>query len=156
MLHDIDLTWCYWYCVAARRKANGLGECFYVQELDRLRDKKERYTSNQEFLSRCLENDIVPIGLQLELEPTIGNHNDEFLNKWHTKLKEFSMNLMKDVIEFCIDTDTETSNEINKIALKLKERTEIQQFKKIEETIVNNNEIRRHNFKQKKTEILRT
>ena len=45
------------------------------------------------------------------------------------------MDLMKDVIEFCIDTDTETSNEINKIALKLKEGTEIQQFKKIGETI---------------------
>ena len=93
---------------------------YLATKLDRLHDKKERYISHQEFLNRCLENDIVPIGLQLELEPTIGNHNDEFLNKWHTKLKEFSMKLMKDVIEFCIDTDTETSNEINKIALKLK------------------------------------
>ena len=43
----------------------------------------------------------------------------------------------RNVIEFCIDTDTETSNEINKIALTLKEGTEIQRFKKSEATIVN-------------------
>ena len=40
---------------------------YLATKLDLLHDKKERYTSHQEFLNRCLENDIVPIGLQLEL-----------------------------------------------------------------------------------------
>lgn len=39
---------------------------------------------------KCLEAKIVPKGFVLELEPIIGNHNQEFLDNWYDKLKSFS------------------------------------------------------------------
>ena len=43
------------------------------------------------------------------LEPTIGNHDQNFLDNWYSKLKPFSLSLMKDVVQFCgktIDANT--------------------------------------------------
>ena len=102
-------------------------------------------------MSRCLENDVVPNGLQLQLEPTIGNFDDEFLNKWHTKLKEYSKDFMKDVIEFCERTQIETDNHINKVTKELKDNIGEQQFTPIEKQIAENNESRKRTLKQKKT-----
>ena len=50
---------------------------YLVSKLDRLHDKKERYQSHRQFLQKCLDNDIIPNGLRLDLEPTIGNHDGE-------------------------------------------------------------------------------
>ena len=42
-------------------------------KLNRLKDKAVRYKSHKDFLSRCIAEELVPKGLKLELEPTIGN-----------------------------------------------------------------------------------
>ena len=74
---------------------------YLVSKLDRLHDKKERYQSHQFFLQKCIEENIIPKGLLLELEPSIGNHDEDFLKNWYSKLEEYSKNFMKDVITFC-------------------------------------------------------
>ena len=37
-------------------------------------------------------------GLKLELEPTTGNHNQEFLDMWYSNPQEFSLILMKEIV----------------------------------------------------------
>ena len=49
-------------------------------KLNRLKDKAVRYKSHKDFLSRCIVEEPVPKGLKLELEPTIGNHGQEFVD----------------------------------------------------------------------------
>ena len=46
-----------------------------AMKLNRLKDKNARYQSHREFLSQCIESKLIPKGLKLELEPTIGNHD---------------------------------------------------------------------------------
>ena len=44
-------------------------------KLNRLKDKQVRFESHKEFLSRCITDGLVPKGLELMLQPTIGNHD---------------------------------------------------------------------------------
>ena len=69
--------------------------------LDKLNDKKCRYVSHESFLKKCLDNNLIPNGLKVYVEPSIGNRCDEFLEKWHNRMEEFSKVLTTDVIEFC-------------------------------------------------------
>ena len=48
-------------------------------KLDSLRDKAGRYESNKLFLEKCITKNVIPNGLKLELEPTIGNYDEEFI-----------------------------------------------------------------------------
>ena len=45
-----------------------------------------------------------PKGLEFELEPTISNRNQEFLDMWYSNLQEFSVILMKGIVRFCDKT----------------------------------------------------
>ena len=76
-----------------------------------------------EFLSRCITNGFVPKGLELMLEPTIGNHNQHFLDNWYSKLKQFSLSLMKDIVQFCDKTINATTTEISTTETALKSNT---------------------------------
>ena len=38
------------------------------------------------------------------LETTIGNHDQNFLDKWYLKLKQFSLSLMEDIVQVCDKT----------------------------------------------------
>ena len=60
-------------------------------KLDRLKDKLTKYESHKDFLTRCIAEKLIPKGLKLELEPTIGNFDQEFVDKWYSKLKGFSL-----------------------------------------------------------------
>ena len=51
--------------------------------LDRLYDKQARFESHKQFLQRCLQAAVTPRGLRIELEPSIGNHDETFLAKWN-------------------------------------------------------------------------
>ena len=60
---------------------------------------------------------LVPKGLKLKLEPTIGNYNQEFVDTWYSKLKTFSLTLMKDIIAHCDKTivKTEEKSKVQKL-----------------------------------------
>ena len=77
-------------------------------KLDRLNDKGVRYKSHKDFFSRCIAEERVPKGLKLELEPTIRNYDQEFVDTWYSKLKTFSLTLMKDIVAHCDKTIVKT------------------------------------------------
>ena len=70
-------------------------------KLGRLLDKQARYESHISFLKRCITDKVIPNGLNRQLEPTIGNHDQEFLDNWYQKLNKFSFELMGDIVKFC-------------------------------------------------------
>ena len=53
------------------------------------------------FLLQGIIEKLIYKELELMLEPTIGNQNQEFLDNWHSKLKQFSLSLMEDILQFC-------------------------------------------------------
>lgn len=80
-----------------------------VLTLDRLKDNSIRYESHKVFLNRLAEK-LVPKGSRLELKPTIGNYDQEFVDTWYSKLKSFSLTVMKDVTSYCDKTIAETKH----------------------------------------------
>ena len=62
-------------------------------KLNRLKNKQARFVSHKEFLTCCVSEELVPKGLEVTLEPTIGNHDQEFLDNWYSKQKQFSLSL---------------------------------------------------------------
>ena len=82
-------------------------------KLNRLKEKSARYTSHKDFLSQCINNKLVPKGLELKLEPTIGNCDQSFNDNWYSKPTDFSLDLMKDVVSFCDKTIKETNIKID-------------------------------------------
>ena len=84
-----------------------------AMKLNRLKDKNARYQSQREFLSQCIESKLIPKSLKLELEPTIGNHDQEFVDTWYSNLQEFSLTLMKGIGKFCDKKISETTAHIN-------------------------------------------
>ena len=123
---------------------------FLATKLDRLHDKNERYKSHKDFLVKCLEGNVIPKGLRLDLEPSIGNHDEEFLNKWYGKLEEFSKSFMNDVISFCDKTLTETEAKITDTDKQLLSNIQNNEYVAIKDTINTNNEMRNQTFKQRK------
>lgn len=69
---------------------------------------------------KCLEAKIVPKGFVLELEPIIGNHNQEFLDNWYDKLKSFSFSMMETIFQFCDKAIAENKIEISNCGQILK------------------------------------
>ena len=92
-------------------------------------DKVGRFESHAQVLRKCLEHKIVPKGLQVYVEPSIGNRDDEFLNKWHSRLEEFGRLLTTDVIEFSEKTIRVTKEEIKNTEIALKSQTDANQYK---------------------------
>ena len=66
-----------------------------------MKDKQARFVSHKEFLTRCVAEELVLKGLEVALEPTIGNHDQKFLDNWYSKQKQFLLSLMKDIVQFC-------------------------------------------------------
>ena len=80
-----------------------------------MKDEQARFVSHKEFLTCCDAEELVPKGLEVTLEPTIGNHDQEFLDNWYSIQKPFSLSLTKDIVQFCDKT-------INKAAQDIKNR----------------------------------
>ena len=70
-----------------------------------LKEKVTRYESHKDFLTRCIVEELIPKVLKLEFEPTIGNFDQEFIDKWYSKLKGFVLILIiKDIKTYCEKT----------------------------------------------------
>ena len=65
------------------------------------------------FLRDCLEIKHILNRLVIDLEPSIGNHDEDFHSRWYPRLEEFSLTLMKDISEFCEKTENETATKIS-------------------------------------------
>ena len=55
------------------------------------------YESHKNFLTSCIAKKLIRKGFKLELDSTIGNFDEEFVDEWYSKLKVFSRILMKNI-----------------------------------------------------------
>ena len=87
--------------------------------------------SFKDFQSQCTETGSIPEGLKFELEPTNGNQKQQFLDNCYTKLKDFFITLMKDIVKFCDDAIQEIDALINSTEVSLKQSMEKEEFRNI-------------------------
>ena len=87
---------------------------YLAMKLNSLKDKQARFVSHKEFLTCCLAEELVLEELKATLEPTIGNHDQEFLDNWYSKQKQFSLLVMEDILQFCEKTINKTVPDIKK------------------------------------------
>ena len=55
-------------------------------KLNRFKDQSSRYVF-KEFLTYSIVNKLTPRGLDLSFEPTIGNYDQQSVDKWYSNLK---------------------------------------------------------------------
>ena len=60
-------------------KCPRLSHMWEAVKLDRLGDKIDRYHSHDEFLRKCVTSKVTPISYQINLEPSVGNHDEAFI-----------------------------------------------------------------------------
>ena len=65
-------------------------------KLDRLKEKSARCTLHKDFLFQCINSKLVPKGLEVTLEPTLGNYDQGFIDNWCSKLKYFCDKTIKE------------------------------------------------------------
>ena len=101
-------------------------------------------------MNRCLAEKLVPKGLRLELEHTIRNFDQEFVDTWHAKLKSFSITLMKDIASYCDHTIAQTKQNMRETETDLKSVTAKEEYFQIQETIKINETKTKHLLQQRK------
>ena len=74
----------------------------------------------------------------MELESTIGNYYQVFVETWYAKLKSFSLTFMKDIASYCDKTIAQTKQNIRETETDLKSVTAKEEHFQIEETIKTN------------------
>ena len=119
--------------------------------LDRIENKMIRFLSHKEFLDKCFRDKLTPNGLKINLEPTIGNQNEEFVNPCYKILDDCAKQLMKMTIKFCVTTIKDTENEIKEIDLKLHSNLHSTEYSNIKEQVSQNQELTIQQLRRKKT-----
>ena len=123
-----------------------------MQSDKNLKIKNVRYQSHREIYHNT-SNQKLHLGLKVELEPTIGNLNQECLKMCYSSLQEFSLTLLKVIVKFCEKTIGENARHINSPDATLKQNMEKEEFRNIKETISKNEEKIKRVFKQRKIEV---
>ena len=120
--------------------------------LNRLNEKSARYECHKDFISYCIKNCLIPKGLKLEVEPTIGNFGQEFTDNWFQKLNDYSFDWMKDMMKFCDKTMAQTKPAIHNIEAKLTASME-REFSEVDKTSKKNKEATKCLLQQRKFKI---
>ena len=111
--------------------------------LDRMRNKEERYTSHIAFLEDCIKIKRIPKGLVIDLEPSIGNNDEEFCARWYQRLEDFSTTLMKDIVEYSKRIEKETSEKIASEQETLKRMMKPEDYKEVSQVLDQNSSERK-------------
>lgn len=119
-------------------------------KLDKLNDKKARFESHEAYLTKSLTNNLIPNGLKVYVEPSIGNRDEEFLTQWYGRLDEFSRTLTRDVVGFCEQELSKTKEGIEATSKQLQDLLTENEYTKINEAIVVNQSIREKELSQRK------
>ena len=77
-------------------------------------------------------------------------YDQEFVDTWYSKLKTFSLTLMKDIVAHCDKTIVKTEDNIKDTETHLKNITEREEYQSIEKTIKNNEANTKHLLQQRK------
>ena len=115
-----------------------------------MHDRNTRFESHSDFLWQYIGEKLIPKRLELMLQPTIGNHNQEFLDNWYSKLKQFSLSLMEDILQFCNKTINITTQEIMATESSLKTSTNNNPFQGTKAEIMKNEESSKKILRQRK------
>ena len=99
-----------------------------------MREKSTRYNSHKDIPSRCIQEKLVPKGLELSLEPAAGNYDQEFIDNWYSNLKDFSRILMKQTVAFCEKTEVKTETSITEIEATLKRQLKKDDYAQMQNT----------------------
>ena len=67
-------------------------------KINYLKEKSPRYNSHRDFLSKCIQQNFVPKGLEITLELTIESFDQDFFDNWYTNIKQLSIVLMKQIV----------------------------------------------------------
>ena len=78
------------------------------------------------------------MGLRINLTPTIGNNNDEFIEKWHKRLEAFSITTIEDIVQFRDKTINEAKITEHAANEKVKSKTTPDTNKEILNVIAEN------------------
>ena len=105
--------------------------------INRRREKIARFRSHKNFLTKCLEENIIPQNFRIILSLSIGNHDNTFSARCLDKTHNLSRELMKDTITFCDNTISQETSEIHKMEATLKGNTNHEEFSNILSTLNN-------------------
>ena len=119
--------------------------------LEQINNKKIRFLSHKEFLEKCFRDKLTPNGLKTNLEPTIGNQNEEFVNQWYKIQDDIAKQLMKITIKFCEITIKETEHEIKEIDSKLQSNLRSIEYSNIKGQVSKNQEVTIQQLRRQKT-----
>ena len=119
--------------------------------LDRIKNKKIRFLSHNKFLEKYFRDKLTPNGSKLNLEPTIGNQNEEFVNQWYKIQDACVKQLVKITIEFRETTIKETEHQIKEINSKLQSNLPSAEYRNIKEEVSKNEEVTIRKLRRKKT-----
>ena len=129
-----------------------------IIRLERMRDKADRYHSHIDFLRECHKTKVIPKGLRIDIEPSIGNYDEDFCNKWFSRLEEFSLTLISDIIEYSEKIENATTTKIDEETKFLKDNMDADGFKDVKEVMDTNASQRQKRLsstKRKKYHFLR-
>ena len=131
---------CQWRCkpndsFITKTPATNKSKGQVSRKLNRLKDKVTRHEFQKGLLTRCIAEKLIPKDLKLQLEPTIGNFDQEFVDEWYSKLKGFSLILMKDITTYCEKTIKSTNDSIKNTEATLRNLTENQEFLNIDKVL---------------------
>jgi hypothetical protein len=129
-----------------------------IIRLERMRDKADRYSSHIEFLKDCHKTKVIPKGLRIDVEPSIGNNDEEFCNQWFSRLEDFSLTLISDIITYSENIKTSTASKIEEETKFLRENLNGEDFQEFQEIMDRSSEKRRKRLsmtKRKKYHFLR-
>ena len=119
-------------------------------KLNRLKDKQARFVPHKESLTCCVAEELVRKRLEVRLEPTLGNYDQEFLDNWYSKQKQFLLLLMKDVVQFCDKSISETAQDIKNTESSLKRNAGQNQYHAIQTETNANGDFMRKVLQQRK------
>ena len=89
-------------------------------------------------MSKCIQEKFVPKGLEITLEPTIGNFDQVFVDNWYTDLKQFSIVLLKQIVVYYDKTEQKTQKNINEAQTILNQQLNKEDYEEIKNTIISN------------------
>ena len=118
--------------------------------LDRLRNKADRYESHIAFLKDCIAIKRIPKGLVIDLEPSIGNNDEDFCVKWYQRLEDFSTTLMKDIVEYSEKIKKESLEKIKSEQEDLRKLMKADDYKEVCEVMDQNSSDRKQTLQTTK------
>ena len=101
------------------------------------------------FLKQWQDENIIPNGLYITLEPSTKNYDDGFNTKWYERLNSFSLTSMEDLITFCDQAVKKVISEVSVTESQLNKKLRHEERQSIYKVLDRNDESNRKFLKQK-------